>query len=74
MTTFLETANRVFRVDILPDTEGCCPRTLTLSVESGPLLTEEEYLDLSKRIVAYLVAEGVGVKTWSNGLEDPPHA
>ncbi len=56
MTTYVELEDRVFGFSVEPDTPGTCRRTLTIWVESGAPLSEEEY----RRISAWCVAELVG--------------
>lgn len=72
MIRYIETSNRVFAWEVTPDTEPelVRPRTITITIVSGPPLSLEEYQRLSARLVAELVGEGVIVHSWEDVPSD----
>ena len=56
MVEYIELADRVVRVKMVPDTPGVCRRRVTLRVVSGPEFSEDE----ADRVMAAIVAELVG--------------
>ena len=65
MIRFLETPDRVFRLEITPDTPGVCKRCATLTLESGPPLTDDEWRQVCTDAVAGFVADGIDLIGWS---------
>jgi hypothetical protein len=63
---YIETADHVFRAEFIPGDEvpGHCRRRLTITVESGPPITEAEALPALTQMIASMVADGIDVVSW----------
>lgn len=67
MKQYIEAGVRMFSLEILPDGPGNVRRTARVRIERGPGLTDEEAADLTKRLIAVLVAGGADAVTWDAG-------
>lgn len=67
----IETATHVFQVELTPDTPGYIRRVLTISLLSGPDLTDAQWGRVKEVIVRALIASGNRVHR-VGAVHEPP--